>query len=90
MHGQIELAGYPPDELPDVRMEINDDPMGGYNIRVTTTNFKFTRKTSIRQTVCMKDMHGLHINGEKVARIYGEYYHLAAMPPNLRNIGHPE
>lgn len=86
MHGQIELAGYPPDELPDVRMEINDDPMGGYNIRVTTTNFKFTPE-NVNTSNRMYEGHAhLHINGEKVARIYGEYYHLAAMPPGTYEI----
>ena len=77
---------------PDVRMEINDDPMGGYNIRVTTTNFKFTPEnvnTSNRmyEGTCTFAYQRRKKSGPDLWRI---------LPPgcnasrNLRNIGHPE
>lgn len=86
MHSQIELAGYPSEELPDVRMDIQEDAMGGYNIRVTTTNFTFTPQNVNTQNRMYEGHAHLHINGEKVGRIYGEYYHLAALPPGTYEI----
>ena len=81
MHGQIELAGYPQSELPDVRLEVEEDPMGGYNLRITTTNFTFTPEYVNTENRMYNGHAHLHINGEKVGRIYGEWYYLSALPP---------
>jgi len=85
-HSQIELAGYPPAELPDVLIDVQDDAMGGYNIRVTTTNFTFTPEDVNTRNKMYQGHAHLHINGEKTARIYGEWYHLDALPPGTYEI----
>lgn len=85
-HTKIELAGYPARELPDVLMDITEDPMGGFNIRITTTNFKFTPENVNTDNRMYEGHAHLHINDEKVARIYGEWYHLQELPPGTYEV----
>ena len=85
-HGVIELAGLPEEELPDVLLMVEEDPMGGYNLRVSTENFRFT-PARVNMANRMYEGHAhLHINGEKVARLYSEYYHLGALPEGTYEI----
>lgn len=86
MHPKIELAGNPLDELPSVWMDINKDPMGGYNLHFTLRNFKFTPE-NVNSGVVYNEGHAhLHVNGEKVGRIYSEWYYLAPLPPGTYEI----
>jgi len=74
--GQIELAGYPKGELPSVWMDINPDLKDGYNIQFITTNFKFAPEKINSMHVMGEGNINLYVNGEKVARVYGEWYHI--------------
>jgi hypothetical protein len=78
--GKIELAGYPKDELPSVWMDIKPDLKDGYNIRFIPTNFKILPEKVNTMHVMGEGCINLYINGEKVARVYGEYYHIDLEP----------
>ncbi len=78
MHEQIDLAGYPKDELPTIWMDIEDDPSGGYNIHFLTRNFRFTPENVNKEHVMGEGHAHLYVDDIKVARIYSEWYHLDA------------
>ncbi len=78
--GQIELAGYPKGELPGVWMDINPDLKDGYNIHFVTTNFKFAPEKISSMHVMGEGNINLYINGEKVARVYSEWFHINLEP----------
>ncbi|MFN0276536.1 MAG: hypothetical protein ACKVPJ_12365 [Chitinophagales bacterium] len=86
IHSQIELAGMPKDQIPSVTMQLFDDEMGGYNLLITTSNFRFSPQT-VNQTNVIGEGHAhLHIDGVKTARIYSNWYHIDALPPGAHTI----
>lgn len=63
--------------VPSVDVEVVEDPKSGYNIRLTTTDFTFTPESVGGDEVTSGEGHAhLYVDGQKVARLYGEWYHL--------------
>jgi hypothetical protein len=86
IHSQIELAGLPKDQIPSITMQIKNDPMGGYNIEITTANFRFTPENVNKANVMGEGHAHLHINGQKVSRIYDNWYYLDKLEPGTYDI----
>ncbi len=80
-HGQIELAGYPKSELPGIWMDIKPDAVGGYNIHFNTVNFKFTPDHLNLEHTMGEGYAQLYLNGEKISRVYGDYYYIDPKEP---------
>lgn len=80
LKGQIELAGYPKDEIPSVWMDIKPDMKEGYNIHFITTNFKFAPENVSTMHVMGQGTINLYVNGERIARVYDEWYHVNLKP----------
>jgi uncharacterized surface protein with fasciclin (FAS1) repeats len=83
-HGDMLEVSAGPAPFVDLQVIPLDD--GGYNVRVQTLNFTFAP-----QHVDMEPMAGeghahLYIDGVKVARIYGEWYHLESLPDDAKMI----
>jgi uncharacterized surface protein with fasciclin (FAS1) repeats len=79
----LEVSGGP-EPFVDLQVIPLDD--GSYNVRVQTLNFTFAP-----QHVDMEPMPGeghahLYVDGVKVARIYGEWYHLESLPDDAQMI----
>jgi hypothetical protein len=55
--------------------------VAGWNLQVQTANWEFA-PAAVNTTSNLTEGHGhLYINGEKVTRIYSEWYHLPSLPP---------
>jgi len=65
---------------PTVALEIFSDPMSGYNLHITTENFRWAPDRAGRAQVFGEGHAHLYLNGEKIARIYGEWHYLPALP----------
>lgn len=68
------------DRTPEVFLSVTPDPLGGYNVRVQTFNFTFAPQNT---GLAHRDGEGhahLYVNGEKVTRIYGEWFYLDELP----------
>jgi uncharacterized surface protein with fasciclin (FAS1) repeats len=79
----LEVSAGPAPVVDLQLIPLND---GSYNVRVQTLNFTFAP-----QRVDMEPMAGeghahLYIDDEKIARIYGEWYHLASLPDDAQMI----
>jgi len=79
--GQVELAGYPKSDIPGFWMDITPDPKGGHNIHFNTTNFRFAPEKVYSEHVMGEGSINLFVNGEKVARVYSEWFHLDLKTP---------
>lgn len=65
---------------PGLKLSVVKDPETGWNLHIQTRNFTFAAANA---GATHKDGEGhahLYINGEKRARVYGDWFHIAALP----------
>lgn len=70
----------PDQPQPKLALDVHEDMHGGWNVRLVTRNFNFTPEECGQGHI---DGHGhahLYLNGEKVARLYGPWYHVTSLP----------
>jgi hypothetical protein len=62
---------------PSVTLEAIRDTKDGYNIWINTKNYTFTPETVNELNVQNEGHAHIYVNGEKVARVYGNWFHLS-------------
>ncbi len=72
----IEATGTPP----TITAEITPDPASGWNLHIRTTNFTFAPEASGAAHVEGQGHAHIYANGIKIARAYGPWFHIAALP----------
>lgn len=83
-HGTIEIPTGDP--VPTVSLIIHPDAVRGWNLEIQTTHFRFAPE-QVNQANQPNVGHGhLYINGERMARIYGNWLHLPQLPAGLTEI----
>jgi hypothetical protein len=65
--------------VPSVMLHASKDLNGGWNIHLMTENFTFTPENSGNQDVPAEGHAHLFLNGKKIARVYGNWFH-ASIP----------
>ncbi len=67
-----------PDDLPypSVKIQLEADPVDGFNLYLAAENFTFTPEAVNREPVPNEGHAHLYINGEKTARLYSQWRHL--------------
>jgi len=65
---------------PSVSAEIAKDPVGGWNLHVTATNFRFAPERASGDHVAGEGHGHIYVNGKKIARLYGAWFHIGALP----------
>jgi len=74
----IELASGP--SAPTLDITLTEDQVGGWNLQILTTNFRFA-PNHVNQHHRAGEGHAhLYVNGEKVSRIYGPWFHIGSLP----------
>ncbi len=77
VHPKYEVTD--PPNAPTVRLEATPDSKSGWNIRLITNRFRF-RPDAVGSTTIEGEGHAhMYLDGQKIARVYGEWYHL----PNI-------
>ncbi len=71
-------AGRP---VPELTVRVDPDPVRGWNLYVSTTNFEFAPEKINSESNPSEGHAHLYINGESAQRIYGNWTHLAELPP---------
>lgn len=62
-------------EAPSVQLMVTEDSVSGWNVHILTENFTFTPE-NVNGTNILSEGHAhLYVDGEKVARVYGNYFH---------------
>ena len=67
--------------VPDLTVRVDPDPVRGWNLYVGTTNFEFAPEKVNSESNPSEGHAHLYINGESAQRIYGNWTHLAELPP---------
>lgn len=64
--------------IPTINIEAIPDAKDGYNIHLITTDYKWAPE-EVNQSPIQGSGHAhIYVNGVKVARVYGEWFHLSA------------
>lgn len=72
-HAMIEVEGV---VAPSISIEALPDAKDGYNIHIITEHYLFTPEAANTDPVQGTGHAHIYVNGEKVARVYGEWFHL--------------
>lgn len=72
--------------VPMVDFSLEQDPAGGWNVQITTENFEFTPENVNKENVLGEGHAHIYIDGEKIARVYGSWYHIANVEPGDREV----
>ncbi|NJL35326.1 MAG: hypothetical protein HC899_00190 [Leptolyngbyaceae cyanobacterium SM1_4_3] len=83
-HEMLEIpAGQP---VPSVDLIVHQDSMQGWNLEIQTTNFRFAPE-NLEQPSSPTEGHAhLYINGEKITRLYGNWYYLGSLEPGSHEV----
>ena len=69
-----------PANAPTLNIALSKDPMSGYNLHVSVTDFEFSPQQASRANADGQGHAHVYVNGEKQGRLYGPWLHLAALP----------
>lgn len=72
----LEVDGEPP----SIRLMLTPDPSSGWNLHLLTEQFLFSPENASREHVPGEGHAHLYVNGAKLARLYGAWHHLDALP----------
>ena len=77
-HAKIDVSDM--ENIPEIELlQVNEDEMSGWNLYIKTKNFEF-RPDKVNSDHQHGQGHAhLYINGEKIARLYGQWFHIAKL-----------
>lgn len=70
------LREVPASEAPTVRLQVQKDSKSGWNLHVITERFRFAPERAGQQARPQEGHAHLYLDGAKIARLYGPWYHL--------------
>lgn len=83
-HGMLMISEGQP--VPDVDLVVNKDPINGWNLQIKLDNFTLTPE-NVNQANQPNEGHAhLYVNGEKISRVYSNWYHLPSLPSGSNEI----
>jgi len=74
------------DNAPSVTITVTPDAVSGWNLHIETTNFRFAPENASTSHVQGEGHAHIYINGQKVARHYGAWYHIAKLPGGTNTV----
>jgi len=78
-HGDALMLD-PGDTAPTLELDLIPDPVAGWNLHVKTSNFVFAVERAGGEHVPGEGHAHIYVNGTKVARAYGAWFHLETLP----------
>lgn len=75
-HEQIE-AEIP---APVIDLDVTQDPLGSWNAKISFANFTLSPENVGKADITGQGHAHIYIDGEKINRVYGEWYHLGELP----------
>jgi len=73
-HEGVEVSHW--QTVPSLMLKVNEDSHGGYNLQLITENFLFAPQNASDSHLVGEGHAHLYVDGEKVARVYSEWFHL--------------
>lgn len=83
-HKTVEIS--PGQPVPSVDLVVHQDTKKGWNLEVKVTNFRFAPE-NVNTTAKPGEGHAhLSANGQKITRLYSNWYYLEKLPPGKNRI----
>lgn len=79
-HGAEAISLPGGETAPSVALRVFRDPVAGWNLKVETARFRFAPEAAGAAHRAGEGHAHLYVDGEKVARLYGPWFHLASLP----------
>ena len=73
----VDVAGS--DAVPSVDLAVFEDPKSGWNLQVSVENFTLAPENASTEHVDGEGHMHIYVDGEKLTRLYGEWWHLSAL-----------
>lgn len=86
VHDHSKLLDLPTVDAPTVGLQVLADPASGWNLHVTTTNFKFSPRNASTEHVLGEGHAHIYIDGKKLGRLYGNWYHVPMLPEGVSEV----
>lgn len=83
-HQPVEIPSGQP--VPQVDLVVHSDAVQGWNLEVKVSNFQFTPSQADQADQLNQGHAHLYINGEKVTRIYSNWYYLKTLEPGKNQV----
>ncbi len=83
-HAHHDILNLASDLAPELTMELLRDTVSGWNLHVETQNFRFAPEHSGQADVLGEGHAHVYVNGEKIARLYGNWMHISSLPEKAR------
>ena len=79
-HDHLETLDLAGSNAPTLDVQVTKDPDQGWNLGVMTTGFTFSPANVGRAHVPGEGHAHVHVNGRKIARLYGPWMHIGTLP----------
>lgn len=83
-HGSLEIVAH--ENLPEIDLVLHKDPKSGWNAQILLENMVFAPAHASTQHVDGEGHAHIYINGEKINRVYSEWYHFGALEPGTHTV----
>lgn len=70
----------PAGEAPGLAFDVTEDPVSGWNLHIRTRDFAFAPEHASGRHVAGEGHAHVYVNGTKLARVYGPWFHLPDLP----------
>ncbi len=74
------------DHIPSVTAELTPDAVSGYNLHIKTAHFELVPPATENTDARGEGHAHLYVNGEKIARVYGHWFHISSLPEGKNTI----
>ena len=81
-HDIVNIEG----NAPTVDLVVHKDPKSGWNAQIVTTNFAFAPENASGEHVDGEGHAHIYVDGVKINRVYGEWYHLGELEEGDREV----
>jgi hypothetical protein len=83
-HGKMEVGDVSAPR--SLTLTVHKDPKAGWNLQVQVENFRFAPEHASTPHVPGEGHAHLFIDGKKITRLYGEWYHIPNLTPGTHKI----
>ena len=73
-------------KAPSLEISVTPDPASGYNLHIMTENFTFSPERASLDHVPGEGHAHIYVNGQKIARHYGAWFHLTSLPKGAAKV----
>ncbi len=83
-HGIMDVSSN--GSIPTLEIALQEDAMSGWNLHLVTRNFRFAPERASTEHRASEGHAHLYIDGKKIARLYGPWFHIATLEPGSHEI----